>query len=95
MTIIHKDKAGNTLSEDADKKLAVRNADGRLVNPKEAKKFLLKKDVKRAMKHHHHHPKNLANKLQQKKTTFIQSLKDKFKEETKPLWDFKKETRWE
>ena len=48
--IIYKDKASNTLSYDLDGRLAVRNREGKLVNPEQSKRFLRQKLVRMAIK---------------------------------------------
>lgn len=46
---IFRDKAGNTLTEDAKGFLGVRNREGKLVEESEVKKFIKRAPVKRAL----------------------------------------------
>lgn len=47
--VIHKDKAGNTISLDWDGKIAVRNKKGQLVNPVDSLAVLERPTVKKAV----------------------------------------------
>lgn len=48
--ILHTDKAGNVLSRDSDGRMAVRNAEGKLVTTKEFNSFVAGREVKEALK---------------------------------------------
>lgn len=49
IAVIYRDKAGNTLSEDLDRRLAVRNAQGKIIKPSDTRNFLARKEVRKAM----------------------------------------------